>query len=310
MMNRRGALRKLLLAGGAAAFSGVLPGEKSKEPDFVIHSEVRLVLLDVSVRDHNGQFVTGLAKDSFRVYENGRPQETTVFAHADLPVTVGILVDSSYSMTPKRADVLAAAQTFIQESNPQDEVFVLNFNDRVRRGLPPGTLFSDNLQQLRAALNRGIPQGKTALYDAVTQGLGQLTMGKRDKKTLVLISDGGDNASHTTRQEMLSLAEKSLATIYTIGLFDVSDPDRDPGILKRLARITGGEVYLPESSAQMEPVCRRIAKEIRARYTLGYLPRPGPSNGWRHIRVAASTADGRKLSVRTRGEYWYETVAE
>jgi Ca-activated chloride channel homolog len=310
-MKRRAALRSVLLAGAAVFVSGVCGDTpKAAPPDFVIHSEVRLVLLDVSVKDRNGSFVGGLTIDNFRVFEDGRPQETAIFASNDLPVTVGLLVDESYSMTPKRTDVIAAATTFIEESNPKDEVFVLNFNDRVRRGLPPGTLFSDNLDQLRTALSRGIPRGKTALNDAVVAGLGQLELGKRDKKTLVLISDGGDNASGTKRAEMLALAAKSLATIYTIGLFDANDPDRDPAILARLARMTGGEAFFPESPDKMVPVCRRIARDIRARYTIGYHPRHDNGAGaWRHVKVVAS-ASGRKLAVRTRGQYWYAAAGE
>jgi Ca-activated chloride channel family protein len=108
-----------------------------------------------------------------------------VFAQGDVPVTVGILVDESFSMRPKRPEVLLAAQTFIEESNPLDEIFVLNFNDRVTRGLPGPALFSGDVQQLRSALYRGIPEGKTALFDAIVAGLSQLEQGRRDKKTLV-----------------------------------------------------------------------------------------------------------------------------
>jgi Ca-activated chloride channel family protein len=175
-----------------------LPGDS----DFVIRSDVRLVLLDVSVKDREGGFTAGLSKDNFRVEENGDRQPITVFANNDIPVTVGILVDNSRSMAPKRAEVLSAATAFIEGSNPQDEIFVLNFNDTVRRGLPGSMLFSDDVTQLRAALSRGTPEGRTALNDAIVDivdGLQQLGHGKRDKKTLVIISDGGDNASHRTR---------------------------------------------------------------------------------------------------------------
>src|SRR5207248_1383723 len=135
----------------------------------------------------------------------GHPQRITVFASEDLPVTVGILVDESHSMTPKRADVLIAAQTFIEESNPRDEIFVLNFNDTVTRGLSDNVLFSGDIRQLQSALYRGTPEGKTALNDAVVAGLNQLDLGKRDKKALILISDGGDNASRHKRAEMIEM---------------------------------------------------------------------------------------------------------
>src|SRR5262249_55979741 len=153
----------------------------------------------------------GLTRDNFRIFENGRPQQISAFTGQDVPVTVGILVDESFSMTPKRAQAVTAAMTFIQESNPRDEVFVLHFNDSVKFGLQHNLRFSDNRQQLRNALFGVIPQGKTALYDAVEAGLDHLAMGRREKKTLVLISDGKDNASQATRADMLAKVESSLA---------------------------------------------------------------------------------------------------
>jgi len=303
------AIRNMVIAGTVSLAAGLVAGLPRQDPDFTIRSDVRLVLLDVSVRDRSGGFVSGLTKDNFTVFENGRPQRITVFANDDVPVTVGILVDESFSMRTKRDEVLTAAQTFIQESNPRDEIFVLNFNDRVTRGLPAPTLFSDDIQQLRSALHRGTPQGKTALNDAIVDGLKQLELGKRDKKTLILISDGGDNASEHKRADMLNMVESSIATVYTIGLYDADDPDRAPGILKELARISGGEAYFPNDPSEMVPVCQRIAKDIRARYTIGYLPEA--ENGAslvRHIRVHASSPDRTRLVARTRSSYRYDEV--
>jgi Ca-activated chloride channel family protein len=309
-MNRRSAIRNLMVVGAGSFLSRSLMGiPQDQRETYTIRSEVRLVLLDVSVKDRDGGFVSGLSKENFRVFENGRPQPVTVFDHDDLPVTVGILVDESRSMTPKRSDVLTAAQTFIEESNPHDEIFVLNFNDKVTRGLPPRTLFSDNLQQLRSALYRGIPEGKTALYDAVAAGLKQLELGRRDKKTLIVISDGGDNASEHNRGQMLDRVERSIATIYTIGLFEPDDPDRDPGVLQKLARMSGGEAYLPTSPAEMVPVCRRIAKDIRTRYTIGYHPEEGNgSSALRHVTVRVSAPGHARLVTRTRSSYRYDEL--
>lgn len=279
------------------------------QPDLTIRSDVRLVLLDVSVKDRAGGFVSGLTKGNFNVFENGRPQPVTVFANDDVPVTVGLLIDESFSMQAKRNEVLTAAGTFIAESNPRDEIFVLNFNDKVKRGLPDGILFSDNMDQLRSALHRGVAQGKTALNDAVIEGLQQLQLGKRDKKTLIVISDGGDNASEHTRRQMFDMVQQSAATIYTIGIYDKDDPDRDPGILRDLARTTGGEAYFPESLEEMVPVCRRIAKDIRERYTLGYVPKSENGVGnVRRIEVRASAPGHARLIARTRKSYRYDEV--
>lgn len=301
--------RNLLLASTVLFVLGSLVAASAVgETDYTVRSDVRLVLLDVSVKGRDGSLVSGLSKNDFSVFENGKRQLTTIFAHDDAPVTVGILVDESLSMNRKRSEVLLAAQTLIEESNPRDEVFVLNFNDKVARGLPASVLFSDSLPQLRTALYRGIPEGKTALFDAVIAGLNQLQMGKRDKKTLVVISDGGDNASTHTRRQTLDLAEKSTATIYAVGLYDADDPDRDPGILRQLAKISGGEAYFPENPSAMASICRRIAKEIRSRYTIGYIPPPANGAGpLRRIRVHVSaTGQGGKLIARTRTSYRYD----
>jgi VWFA-related protein len=310
-MNRRLAIR-ILTALGAGFFSRL--GAQQKEPndqgatpsgDFILRSEVRLVLLDVSVTAKEGGFVTDLSKANFTVLEDGIAQRISVFDHNDAPVTCGLIMDESRSMTPKRQDIVNAATTFIGASNPDDEIFVINFNSTVKRGLPDGVLFSDDIAQLRGALYRGVPQGKTALYDAVLDGLQQLEWGKRDKKTLVVVSDGGDNASVHTRRQMFDQVERSVATIYVIGLFDHDDPDYDLGVLKELAHISGGEAFFPENPAETIPICRRIAQDIRSRYTLGYHPEPGKPR-LRHIEVRAFSAGHSKLNVRARRSYWYE----
>ena len=292
------------LAGGIRLF-GQSPAP-AKDQDFIIHTEVQRVLLDVSVRDKEGGFVSGLQKENFRVYEDGKPQEIKAFSHSDIPVTVGIAVDESASMLPKRAEVLIAALTFIQESNPQDETFVLNFNEHVYHGLPDEVLFSDNIRMLRTALYSGIPEGRTALYDAVVAGLKQLEMGRQDKKTLIVISDGGDNISKHSLKDVTTMVEASVATIYTIGVFDSDDPDRNPDVLKRMAHISGGVAFFPEKLDQVVPICRRIAKDIRNRYSIAYIP-PGGKSGLRRIRVQAVSPDHAKLIVRTRTRYLYDS---
>ena len=309
-MRRRAAIRKLLIAGAVSLFIVPLAAAPANdEPDFVIHSDVRLVLLDVSVKDRDGGLIGGLSKDNFRVDENGARQNLTVFANSDVPVTVGILVDNSRSMWPRRSEVLSAAVTFIENSNPQDEMFVLNFNETVKRGLPEGVLFSDNIKQLRGALWRGRPEGRTALYDAVIDGLQQLEQGKRDKKTLIVISDGGDTISRHTRHEMLNMVERTLATIYTIGLFNPGDRDQDPALLKRLAKMTGGQAYFPQSAEGMTEVCEGIAKDIRTRYTVGYPP-PAAGGVLRHVHVHVFAPGRTGLIARTRPSYLYEDAAQ
>lgn len=306
-MKRRCALKQLIGAGAVSFFSRSLRGTPAaEEPNFTIRSESRLVLLDVSVKNSRGVLIPELTKENFEVTENGRQQPITVFDNTDIPVTAGLLVDESRSMTPKRADVLTAAETFVRLSNPRDEIFVLNFNDSVRRGLPEGELFSDDPGKLRQALQRGKPEGKTALNDAIVNGLQQLDLGRRDKKTLVIVSDGGDNASSHTHADVLKRVERSIATIYAIGLYDEEeDPDRNPGLLKHLAAISGGEAYFPTDPRGVIPVCEKIAKEIRSRYTIGYVPNADNGSGLRHVHVHVSAPNHRSLHARTRTSYWY-----
>jgi Ca-activated chloride channel family protein len=310
-MRRRSVIQIVGIPGVASfLFAASLLFAIGATDDFTIRNEVRLVLLDVSVQNHDGNFVPGLSKKDFTVLENGQPQTISVFDNEDAPVTMGILVDESGSMIPKRRQVLAAAEDLIADSNRDDEVFVLNFNDSVKRGLPAGTLFSGKIPQLRDALNRERPMGKTALYDAVADGLKQLEAGRRGRKTLIVVSDGGDNASLHKRAETLDLVERSPATIFTVGLFDEDQYDADPGTLRQLAKISGGEAWFPEDLDGVAVACHRIAKEIRTRYTIGYVPREDKdaknASPLRHIQVKVSAPGQTGLTVLTRSSYRYD----
>jgi Ca-activated chloride channel homolog len=288
--------------GGGQTTASNAAAKNGAQKEFTIQTTSRLVLLDVSVKDPAGGFVSGLEKNNFKVYENGRPEQITQFANSDIPVTVGIALDESGSMRPKREQVLTAALVFIQASNPMDEMFVVNFNEKARRGLPDEVLFSDNAQQLRAALWQGVPEGRTALYDAVEMSLRQLDFGRQAKKTLVVISDGGDNHSTHRLQEVMHHVLASLVTIYTVGIYDEDDPEKNEGVLKDLAHVSGGVFYHPKTLDEIVPICRQIAKDIRARYTIGYVPSV-EGKMLRHIKVEASSSENPKLNVRTRTSY-------
>lgn len=286
------------------------PDKSKGEQDYTIRTTSRLVLLDVSVKDARGGYVSGLTKNNFQVFENGSPQQISQFANADIPVTVGLVVDESGSMRPKRLDVITAALEFVGASNPHDEVFVVNFNERARRGLPDMIPFSDNIDQLRAALWQGEPEGRTALYDAIEMSLRQLGMGRRDKKTLVVISDGGDNISAHKLQDVMHDVLTSLTTIYTIGIFDEEDdPEANPAVLQRLANVSGGVAYLPKTLKEIAPICRQIAKDIRTRYTIGYIP-SAEGKPERRVKVVASAPNHEKLIIRTRTNYLYTPDSE
>jgi VWFA-related protein len=269
-----------------------------------VSSDVEIVLLDVSVKDADGGFVSGLSKDSFRVFENGRLQEISIFASQDVPVTVGLVVDSSGSVRPKRSEIVTAALSFATKSHPKDEIFVVNFNDIVTLGLPPGMDFTDDIHKLRDALVNNPTRGRTSLHDALKASLKHLDKGRRDKKTLLLISDGGDNASATTKDEIFRLAQESTATIYTVGIFNPDDKEKNPDFLEKLAKITGGEYHRPAEIKDLMATCEKIAQDIRNRYTIGYAPDDRNFDGTvRKLKVLAAAPDRKKLVVRTRTQY-------
>ena len=272
--------------------------------EFRVSSDVELVLLDVSVKDKKGGFVSGLPKTAFKVFENKAEQPITVFAAQDVPVTVGLVVDNSGSVRPKKAEIVTAALTFVTQSNPKDELFLINFNDRVYFGLPDDLPFTDDRRLLRDAMLHNQPRGRTSLYDAIRDALEHLEKGRLDKKTLVVISDGGDNASETTREEIMRMAERSLATIYTVGIFNPDDKDKNPGFLKDLAELTGGEAYMPDDISHLVGVCEKIARDIRNRYTVGFVPAAHDHDGKkRRLKVVATGDGGRVFEARTRTYY-------
>ncbi len=293
-------LASTLLAAQLTATGAV--AQNPRQP-YTISDNVDLVLLDVSVKDPHGGFVTGLQKSNFRVFEDGHPREITHFASVDTPVTVGLVVDDSGSMRGKRPEVVMAGLAFAKSSNPQDEFFVINFNNSVVRGLPPQLPFTDDLQTLRAALYYGQPVGQTALYDAIAYGLRHLDLGHRDKRTLIVVSDGGDNVSDLSLSELMHLVVASRATIYTVGLFNPVNRDLNPGVLRKLANVSGGEYFEPKALDQVIPTLEKISKDIRNRYTVGYTP--DEKNDRRKVRSIKVTAErqGRKLLVKTRTTY-------
>jgi VWFA-related protein len=266
--------------------------------------DVALVVLPATVIDRQGGFVSDLGEQNFEVYENGVPQRIRLFKNEDIPVTVGLVVDHSSTMGSKLAEVTAAARTFVRSSNQEDEMFVVNFNENVSLGLPRTTRFTNSTAELERAITAAPAGGQTALYDAIAKALEELQAGSRDKKVLIVVSDGGDNASARSLSQVMKLAEQSSAVIYTLGVFDEEDPDRNPAVLKRLAQATGGEAFFPSQLSEVVAICGRIARDIRHQYTIGYVPSNLTRDGaYRAIRVRARANGHDRLSVRTRAGY-------
>jgi Ca-activated chloride channel family protein len=297
-------LFSLTVAAGVAVSQ--VPAAQDPSSDlYKIKVNANLVVLHGTAHDSKGILVSGLAQDSFQVYEDGVLQKIKYFNQKDVPVTVGLVIDNSGSMMAKRDVVIAAALAFARSSNPQDQMFVVNFNEHVSFGLPANMPFTDHIPKLELALSRINPNGETALYDAVAEALEHLKQGNRDKKVLIVISDGGDNASKRANlAQVMAMAQRNDTIIYTIGLFDESDVYRNPKVLKQLAQNTGGEAFLPDTIKEAVPICERIARDIRNQYTIAYVPTNTKQDGaYRTVVVKASAPDGKHLVVRTRGGY-------
>jgi Ca-activated chloride channel homolog len=272
---------------------------------YAIRTSVDLVVLRAIVRDHKGAPVSGLTQENFQVYEDKVPQQIESFSHEDIPVTIGLVIDNSGSMRPKHSDVIGAALAFARSSNPKDEIFVVNFNEHVSMGLPSNSPFTSNAAQLETALSRNVITGMTALYDAIAAGLEQLQKGKWDKKVLIVVSDGGDNASKRNLAQVMTMVNQSNAAIYTMGIFDETDEDRNPRVLKHLSGASGGEAFFPKTLQEILPICEQIAHDIRSQYTITFVPANKKQDGaYRAINVKAREASGsRRLSVITRAGY-------
>jgi VWFA-related protein len=287
-----------------AAPSQTPASARNGSSDYTLRVNANLVVLSATVVDRHNALVSGLGKDDFQVYEDRVLQPIRHFSHEDVPVTVGLVIDNSASMASKRADVIAAALSFARSSNPLDQIFVVNFNEHVTYGLPPKVAFTDRRDQLQQALSAIHTIGKTALYDAIALALDHLKQGKCDKKVLIVISDGDDNASTHSLAQVIEKAKASNAIIYAIGIFDEQDGDQNPGVLKRFAKETGGEAFFPESSQEIASICEGIARDIRNQYTLAYIPAiPKLDGGYRTVEVRASSPGHGRMSVRTRTGY-------
>ena len=289
------------------AHAGPQASPSGQEPDsgpLRISVDVALVVLHATVTGRQGGFVSDLVEQDFEVHENGVLQRIQLFKNEDIPVTVGLVIDHSTTMEAKLLEVTAAARTFARSSNREDEMFVVNFNEKVSLGLPRTTRFTNSTAQLEQAITAMPTGGQTALYDAIVKALEESQAGSRDKKVLIVLSDGGDNVSAHSLAEVMKLAERSSAIIYTIGVFDEDDPDRNPGVLKRLAQATGGEAFFPAQLDEVVTICQRIARDIRHQYTIGYVPNnPARDGAYHAIRVLARAAGHDRLSVRTRAGY-------
>jgi Ca-activated chloride channel homolog len=284
--------------------TAALPQEP-KPDTFVLRSDVNVIVLHATVQDRDGGFVSGLDQSAFKISEDGVPQQITIFSSEDVPVAVGLVMDNSGSMTRRRADVITGALTFIKERKPDDEIFVVNFNNTAELALPDDRPFSADAVELRTALMKGEVGGQTALYDGIALALNHLDKAKLRKKVLLIVSDGGDNRSKKKLEDVVKMADRAGVLMYTIGLFDEHSEDRNPGVLRRLARQTGGLAYMPKDLKEVSSICSQIARDIRNQYTVGYSSsKASADTAFHQVKLTAVDTSGRQLQVRSRTGFY------
>ena len=292
---------------GATGMPQAQPGEQAPADDqsgvFVFKKEVQEVVLHATVVDEQRHLVTNLDRPAFTVFEDGVRQATTSFHQDDIPVAMGIVIDNSGSMREKRNKVNQAVLNLIRASNPNDELFVVNFS----RDSYLDQDFTSDINLLQQALQKVSAQGSTALYDAIVASAVHLNHNTRvDRKVLLVITDGRDNASQETLQDATRrLQQQNGPTLYAIGLLSDELQQSGTDALQSLAASTGGVAFFPQSLDEVDGITRTVAHDIRSQYTIGYKStNPNPNGGYRRIQVTAQAPGYRNLTVRTRSGYY------
>lgn len=263
----------------------------------------RLVVLPVSVVDKSGKMVTNLPQKSFKVYENGVEQPIKVFRREDVPISLGIIIDNSGSMREKRQKVETASVDLVKASNPQDEVFIVNFNDDAYLDVP----FTSDIKKMEEGVARIDSRGGTAMRDAISMSMDYLRKeGKRQKKALLVITDGNDNASTITMEKLVNRAQQNEVLVYSIGLLN-EEERREAKLAKRalnaISQDSGGIAFYPNAAADVDAIALQVAHEIRNQYTIAYSPTVQQMDGsFRQIKVTIS-GSGHPVA-RTRTGYY------
>ena len=276
---------------------------------FVFRTEAREVVLHATVVDDRNRLITSLSKPDFTVFENGQPQQIRQFKMEDYPVAMGIVIDNSGSMREKREEVNKAALNLVRSSNPDDQIFVVNFSDEYFLDQD----FTSDIKKLQAALEHVESRGGTALYDAVVASADQLSKSPLQRKVLFVVTDGEDDASQENLEEAVHrLQQENGPVVYTIGLLGDDKTRRAKRALELLADRTGGIAFFPPTLGDVDQISSTIAHDIRNQYTISYQPAtPKSVGGFRTIHVDAHARPYKKLTVRTRSGYYpgQESVA-
>jgi Ca-activated chloride channel homolog len=299
----------LLAAGGLLAASRALSNlaaQSSSQGEAVFRTQVDRVVLYASTFDSEQRLVTGLPQTAFRAYQDGKQQKLSGFSNQDIPVSMGIAVDSSASMTDKRDAVNAAALALVRASHPADEVFIIDFKDTVALTQD----FTNDVSKMERALKEVRMWGGTAVMDAMRMAADHLRKGAKEKRVLLVITDGEDDSSDISREALLDLLQESDLTVYAIGLLSEEPTDKRKNaerLLRDVARVSGGASYFPGSVEEVEALATQIAHDIRNQYVIEFPVPPGTTAGYHKLRVTAESKSRGKLTVRTRPGYVYQS---
>jgi VWFA-related protein len=312
MRRRNNPLRILFFAVALCVLAPVYPllgqappkaPEPADAPDTVFSTETRLVPLNVTVTDKNGRLVTNLPQSAFTVFENGVAQPIRLFKREDVPVSMGLVIDNSGSMREKRQAVEMAALALVRDSNHQDEVFIVNFNDEAYLDAD----FTNDPKVLEQGLTKIDSRGGTAMRDAIRMSIDHLKeKARRDKKVILVVTDGNDNASMISLDALVRLAQQDDVLVYAIGLL-TEEEKREASKAKRalgiLVENTGGQVFYPKDVSEVEKIAHDVAHDIRNQYTIAYTPTNSALDGtFRQIKLVVK-APGNPVA-RTRSGYY------
>jgi VWFA-related protein len=296
-----------VLAVGIAAVHGQQPKPAASQGSIpVFTSDTRLVVCHTTVVDKSGKLITNLKQDAFTVFENDAKQDILLFKREDIPVSMGLIIDNSGSMRPKRASVEAAALALVKDSNPDDEVFIVNFNDDAYIDNPDNKDFLTDIDKMKEALTRIDSRGGTAMRDAIGKSIEWLKKAHKEKKVLVVVTDGVDNASTESLEDLVREARQSDVLIYSVGLL-TDEEKRSASSAKRqlnaLAEATGGLTYYPKEVSEVDPIAHQVARDIRSQYTIAYKPSNDALDGtYRKIRIVLKAPGN--LTPRSRTGYY------
>jgi Ca-activated chloride channel homolog len=284
------------------------PGQVIK-PDQAVHIDVDLALVNVTVTDPYNRLVTGLEPDNFRVFENNVEQEIRYFSSEDVPISIGVIFDLSGSMANKVGKAKEAALQFFKTANPQDEFFLVSFNDRAA----VMSAFTSDVEDLQSSILSASAKGRTALLDAIYLGLSEMRTARNGKRALLIISDGGDNNSRYSEKDIKKLVREADTQLYSVGVFDpveyrIRTPEElsGPSLLTEVTELTGGRSFSAENVNELPDIATKIGSELRNQYILGYRPSNKSHDArWRKIKVKLRTPKGLPpLSVYAKTGYY------